>query len=493
MPDSTIIKSILDPTIELDKIMFGDMDEGTGDLDAKYLKTLGTLGMQYPFVMINSYIFKFKEIMKLVIDSTDFLPTVQIKLEMNVSGAFVSNGIPKDGDVVSIFINPRQDAFKPIRNDYLITSISSTHGSSEGEGGILHIEGELRIPRLHDEPSVAIDGTSFETLKALALDLGLGFSTNEGDTDDKMVWHSGIDTYLDMIKHVAAHSWKDDNSFFKVFIDIYYNLNFVNVNTQFMEDDNEFLTGVIDNITVGNHFGDFNKDTGQESPVVFTNHRSLNTTNFYIRNYNPINVGSSIANKYGYTYEPVFLEHNTLENWSIPVNPLVTPGAEEEKILLRGRPNEDFYKTHVQKQWLGIQYTNDDHNVHGNYILSKAQNMINNMNTDKFNLKVEVNRINFNVFKYGRFPFIFFVQQDIIRAMQERKVDTEHDGGGYGEMGYDIAVDSFYTGWWLLKGFRISFARDNSDELNKFRQEFLLSRRELPLPTTTRELDEPVN
>jgi hypothetical protein len=481
MPDNSIIKSILDPTIILDELVYDDMDEGTGEIGEKYLKTFGTLGMLYPLVQINNYVFKSSEIKKMTIDSTGFLPTIQLKLHMRFSGAFVSNGIPKDGDVVSIFINQRQDVYKPIRNDYLITSISSSGTNSEGVGGILYIEGELRIPRLYDIAGIAINDTSFESLKLIATDLGLGFSTNEDSTDDLMTWFSGVDTYENFIKHLTTHAWKDENSFFKIFIDIYYNLNFVNVNHQF-KDDNEFLAGSIDNITIGPAYGDEEgKNEPQDSPVVFSNHRKLNTTSFYITEYNPINIGASIAKKYGYTFEPVFFEQNTLENWSIPMEPLITEGSEEEKILLRGRPNEEFYKTQIKKQWLGIQYTADDHNTHENFMISKVQNMINNQNTDKFNVRVLINRINFNIFKYGRFPFIFFVQQDVLRMMQEMKTDD------YAELKTDMAVDSFYTGWWLLKGFKIIFVDDSPDETNKFRQEFILSRRELPLPATTSE------
>ena len=65
--------------------------------------------------------------------------------------------------------------------------------------------------------------------------------------------------------------------------------------------------------------------------------------------------------------------------------------------------------------------------------------------------------------------------------MQEMKTDD------YAELKTDMAVDSFYTGWWLLKGFKIIFVDDSPDETNKFRQEFILSRRELPLPATTSE------
>ena len=48
---------------------------------------------------------------------------------------------------------------------------------------------------------------------------------------------------------------------------------------------------------------------------------------------------------------------------------------------------------------------------------------------------------------------------------------------------FNDSLDLFYSGWYLVKGFTLSWSGDNKESiLSNFTQEFILTRREWPAP-----------
>jgi hypothetical protein len=251
--EKTIIRSLLDPSIQIDRLEVEDVFTGTSDkLDSNKKDTLkgqqvqNQLGVDYPFVTVNNYVFDTNEIELFKLDATGFVPRVMFVFRLRKSDAFKSQAYPKDGDILSIFIRAKNNAFKPIRNDYLITDVSSGEGGVENMGGITTISGELFIPHIKDEIIKSYKGNSFDVLKQIAAELKLGFATNETSTVDSQSWLCAGSTWEEYIQNVVKASWKDDNSFYKCFIDVYYHLNFINVNNQ-LEGDGQLAAGILDN------------------------------------------------------------------------------------------------------------------------------------------------------------------------------------------------------------------------------------------------------
>ena len=481
--DDSVIKTFFEHNIPLDKIEIADLEEGTHPrIPTKSEKITGVLGALYPVILINSYVFNVKEIMKMEIDTSNFLPTIQLKLLLQ-SGSFISSSMPKDGDIISIFINDETKIYKSIRSDFLITDATTLNANEDGMHATIILNGTLRVPKLYFLPNTAIKGTSFNVLQQIAHDLDLGFASNVEETDDEMIWHSGLNNYEEFIKDITDHSWKTPETFFNVFIDLYYNLNFVNVNAQF-NNNYKFLNGLATQILNINQTDDEDKDNmNTEHPIVFTNYRPSVGSNFYFSEFKPISQSNSITKKLGYFYESVFFDHETLQNWDITLEPLITKGSEENSILLKGRAQEDYYLSQIKKQWFGIQYAGENQNVHDNYIIAKVQNMINNQEINKFNVKVSADRFNLNIYKYQRLPFVFFIQFDQMKKMQHNvgaELDTQTEVS-------HISVDRFYTGWYLLKGFKIIFDKSTNDYLNSFKHELIIAKRELNIPPIEKE------
>jgi len=239
LDEKSIIRSIFEPTIPIDKMEIRDTSTKTGDEynpkqkgEESGERIENMLGIDYPFIMINNYHFDEKEIIFFEIIEEGFLPTCTFIFKLVKTDLFSGKAFPKDGDILNVFIRAKNDQFKPIRNDFLILSCDAGEGGTENLGREIVITGELFIPRIKDQILKSYKGTSFKVLQEIAKELGLGFATNETNTDDEQTWLCANENYINIIKNIAKHSWKNVESFYKVFIDCYYHLNFVNVNNQ---------------------------------------------------------------------------------------------------------------------------------------------------------------------------------------------------------------------------------------------------------------------
>jgi hypothetical protein len=511
--EKTIIRSLLDPKIKIDRLEVEDLFTGTSDKLPPSKKNVATghqeqesLGVQYPFVQINSYVFDPAEIRYFNIDATNFLPSITFTFELTKSDAFRTQSYPKDGDIVSVFLRAKNNAFKPIRNDYVIINVSSSPGGVENMGGTTTITGELFIPHIKDQLIKSYTGNSFDVLQNIAKDLQLGFATNETSTDDSQVWINPGDTWEQHIKQIVDSCWKDEDSFYTCFIDVYYHLNFINVNNQ-LGDGGQMAAGIFDDISrVGYYPNDVATVEESQVPTVkfLGNLDNLNKTNMFIRNYETINMSSQLHEKEGYKQYLQFFDRKSLKCWSIFVDPKTTDGAENKKIILKGRtfpkkedqkdaqgksPSElDYWKHQNQYRWMGIQTKN----VHDKYLYATVNNKRNLKELQKLFLKVNVNRWNPNIYNGERIPLLLITQVDKSKAsLDAQGTDAEAVQKSPGE---PAVLDQFYSGWYMVHGMSITWDSDNSQYSTDkkanmsatpapaFFQTFTMTRREWPTP-----------
>ena len=472
------IKSKFEPRIKLDEIKFYDTDYGTGTLPEAGIKALEQRGVEFPHITINECSFNQSEVQKMIIDCTNHIPRISLKLLLTTSSKFLTESFPKDGDLISVFIRGKDDLFKPIRNDYLITSVISNASAlteSDGRGLSISMEGELNIPGLYNQVLFAKKGNSYQIMEHIAKELELGFATNIDATDDEMTWICSYETYLEFMKHVSGAAWKDKLSFFTFFIDVYYHLNFINVNS-LINYNAEMLIALAETSIISS------AETPIKTPMglaekCFSNGPMYKASNFYIRNYKPINNSSNISKNYGYALNILFYDFENKSNWQLQATNITTSGAEKDKLLLRGRPGEDFYNEQQNYNYVGML-----HNVHENFYLARAHNLMNNLEMDKLNVQIDTNRVNLNVYRYENMPCVFFITSDYDRInkayenadMQVQELETPA-----------MAIDKFYTGHYLVKGMTISYTQANANKVSDSTlvETFILSRREWPSPT----------
>lgn len=499
------IYNVFKPTIVLDEISVRQTKE-----NSKKFRVEDFASLEYPLIKINDYIIGQSEINSLIIKSEDFLPTIILQTSFK-NELFLSKNMPKDGDIISIFIRNKSDLLVPVRNDYVITGVS-TLGKGGPTGGIINMTffGELFVPGLKSYlGSAAKIGTSMETLQDTAQSLELGFNTNENDTDDKQVWYIAGDP-LEFIEDVTLKAWKDENSFFDSWIDIYYNLNFVNVQKQLLSNEDEVDIGVLlSNVDTGWTWGSNTEENKSvKTPKVFSNYPGFRNTSFYILGWKPDNRSTAITFNFGTSMEASFFEHldslysepESKQYWKIKIDPDYDPQKVNSHILLRGRAHwdastnvnelaqanysyKDLYK---QAPWLGIQYTVDNPdaphtewtgNHHSNYLRAQAHNTINKAEIEKLQVHIMVQGTNMNIIKGDKLPIALI------------KMEPTEVKMAYPESDHNEALDFFYSGWYYVKGFNITFSKGVGELLSSFRHNFILTRREWPTPVPV----EPIN
>lgn len=459
--DRTIL-SITDPTIILDELKIED-ERTTNNGDIAVHKALGDI---IPLVKVNNYYFRDSELIDFKIESTEFQPRIRVTV-LITDGVFISSAYPKDGDLISIFIRTKLKDFRAIRADFEITGTKmSPSTDSSGEISFVTLEGVLRIPGLYGEIcKVFKDSTSFDTLMDIATDLKLGYASNEVKTDDIMNWICGFDTYHKFINDVTDFSYKNDNSFYQAFIDWYYYLNFVNVNNQFTSDET-FDDGIIQSLLHTDIKTDSKETPSSKSKLYLTNLSKLKGTNMFIQNYSLINKSGSISMENGYRRHIQFYDVNNKKYETFFIDPLATPGS-EKKVILKGRPNEDTWKQRIKYKWMGNQYSSPKHNVHSNYFYAQVQNHQNNIEIEKLTLNVQLQKANWNLYRYQRIPLVIMNEGNKNRIQLTKGSDEEQKGS------VAITHDKFLSGFYVILGIVYSWDRQSG-----WSQELRLSKRE---------------
>ena len=237
---SNLVRLVEDPeikkNIQFDELstMYADgiPDAQGGDDQVK------SLGLDYPMIRINDTVLNKAEIISMTISSKGFIPTINLILDFK-STLFLNRSMPKDGDIISTFIRTDTAALQYLRNDFIITSCSSNVNSTSASNYVT-LTGKLFIEGLDSfNNTFGIIGKSKDVLKEIAKTFKIGFAYNDPEeTQDFQNWVCCNNTVEYFVDDIIEHTWKDGQSFFKAWIDLYYNLCFVNVNKFLLSDEN---------------------------------------------------------------------------------------------------------------------------------------------------------------------------------------------------------------------------------------------------------------
>jgi hypothetical protein len=503
------IVSIIEPVIKVDEIFVEDQEsqEAESQTSGAIPETTNTknsarFGAYIPVIQINSNRFEGGEILYMNFNLNTNIPTISIAVD-DTDGKFDIN-FPLDGDVISLYLRPPDvDNQKPIRMDFDIMSIYSNSSSKT-----YSFEGVAKVPGIFAEQCKSFpEGLSFDHLQDVCEELQIGFASNETATDDSMIRICPFDTYERFIDDVVQTSYKDDDSFFDWYIDPYYYLCYVNLNKQFtLEDKTEEI-----NISTAMPLSGMNntKDALEsiKGSLILTNQPEKSGQNIFIENYSLENLTGSIWRNNGYKrYASWFqIDEASSENQEAFVDPLTTPGAENDFILLKGRKDETFYETQVKYKWLGKQAPlSEGGNVHDNYQFSKILNLQNVEELNKTVLKVDLAGMNFYIYKYMRIPVLIYSGGDSKKQLQLRDRDDALGEGGenpdsQNSEGFNKANSSrldnpsssdnpvndprnqqkneFLSGYYVVGGIEYTYSNPGP-----VKQSLILIRREWPIP-----------
>lgn len=508
---ANITRLVEDPEIkkriEFDEISLPEEDH-VPNLDRSY-PVYTVLGSDYPIIRINDALIAKADIQSMTISSVGFIPTISLTLNFK-STEFINRHIPKDGDMISTYIQVNTKALNYLRNDFIVTSCSSSIKGSQYNK--VHLEGKMFIPKMDSiQTAFGVIGTSKDVFKEIAKKYGLGFAYNdEDDTNDYMNWICCRQSIADFMQDVIRHTWKDGKDFYKVWIDFYYNICFVNMNkfllsTESTEDQLDYTFRTL----VTNFFEtqlDYTTEETQKIIKIFSNEDSFRDSPFYIKKWSPVNNSNVISFNYGYKSDSYAFIHNQFvyendsENcFNVSEN---FPNYDETKlndhIILRGRGkwiegqqppddlkrvNYDYVNEYVDANWCGVEYVmgeedsrNDDNtqwsgNVHPNYPHAPYHNMINNKELDKMYIEIECPGLCLQVMRGEKIPvYIIYptvVDSAINRATKNQDVDSK--------------TNKFYSGFYIVDSISYTY-KDRKDAFSNFSTHMVLKRREWPTP-----------
>lgn len=419
-----------------------------------------------PYIQINDFVLDDLDIESLVIDETGFIPKITVVFE-DSKGWMDPVQFPNKNPILSIYIKSLHEKMKPIRNDYIITSIKGS--------GTKVIKGELFIPGIYTNLSKSYgELTSRDALFRVCEDLGLGFQSNQVSPSDAMKWINPNWNSKEFMKHIASHAYQDDQTFFEVFVDKYYHLTYVDANIQLEQDgefDNTIFTGNDDYDISGDVSVDFTKQIQVVPSGLLENPRIKKGTNVIKERHLVTENGDILLSdgfrKRIYYYDGQSDEQDPIDKLTdFYIQPIVS-----RKPIRRERDlepvNEDLKKTEVRK-WMSVQYKN----VHRNFSAAKAINSHNIKELNKIKLKVKTSGINSTSIRGMRVPVGIYETDTVYKYKRAWDGETDKQSE-VNTNGDEIHYNEYLSGVYYSTGNRYLYEKGEG-----FMTEITLSKRD---------------
>lgn len=380
---------------------------GMNDNESK--EYIGSLGLK-PLIYFNGLHLQENDIISMKLHSFNFLPTIEMEFK-DSSGLLEDKSYPLDNSIISVYIDSKSEVYKEIRLDFKILNfniIKKQSGSSR-----FSLKGSINCNYLYLQQNISLRKmTSYKALEQICKDSNLGYVSNINDSNDSMTW---INPYLkgyEFIQSIVERSYLKEDSFLWTYVDLYNNLNLVDVESVIEEDVK------IDNTLPTNYLTE--KREKPSKNLVLTNDQAMKTSNNFFSAASIINRSTEMSLESGYR-KRVHM-YDITGNWSdkagefliFDLDSINTPGSENDLVLLKSDNNdEDFYKNNISHEYLGKI---DKDNVHLDYLYAKSQNIHNINNLQKIALKLILPTANFSLTRYQKVQVAFSNQTSNITS-----------------------------------------------------------------------------
>ena len=501
--NSNLVRLIEDPKIKKD-IRFDELSlSENGGTSTNGGSQLNTVGNDYPIIRINDMVLGKDDIQSMLISSKGFLPTIELSLKF-ANTALISKNMPKDGDMISVFVRTNTSAINYLRNDFIINHVDSNI-SSKSANNTVFLRGELFIEGFtSNNNTFGIIGTSKDVMKEIAKKFKMGFAYNDADDmDDLQNWLCCFSSPQVFIEDVTRHSWKNNMSFFKSWVDLYYNLCFVNVNKFLSSDENpedEIDLTFFSSTVALNSLTSSNDKPDDAKPFlkVFSNFDSFKGSSFYISKWHPVNRSNSLSSGYSniihsFTHnQNVYIENKDNCEDTLIVNPVYDTSKLDSYIILRGRAKYDenanpdneqarvnysMQNTYINHIWSGVEYKMDKDensssnntwsgNVHHNYHNAAYQNEINDIELNKLYIEVVCDGLCLQVMRGERVPVFLKYNTPL-----DKNISADDPG-----------FNRFYSGYYIVDSIEYKYNGKVKTGYSSFSTIMSLKRREWPTP-----------
>ena len=439
--DRPIIAQIDQPTIDLKPI--GYKPQGNNEESTK--ESIGWV----PYIDYYGAEIQGRNISNMVLSQDGMVPIIEVTFIDDKD--IIRKRRPMDNSKFDLFLTSGSKNLKSIHLRFKITKHQELPSRKHKFNGTLDIDNFYRIS------FKSYNGTSFESLRNISKELGLGFNSNIKNTNDSMKWKNVGKKYHDFMYDIIEHSYISDSSYMLGYIDYYWCFNYVDIEKEWTRDikrDVGIMTRTISDV------GKRGNDSEKIIELTLTNEPSFNNTNFYISNFQILNNSTSQSIEKGHMTKIKYYDTNKLQYLEFLVDSMST--NKDEIMSLKGQPGdkEDFEKN-FRTKFLGRF---DSDNVHDNYKYSEIQNRINLDNLTKIVASVQLPMANFNIYKY---------QKIRINITNVKRTPTN-----------DSYLDERVSGEWLIVDIVYNWARGGMTQtLKVVRKELNKIKEELSIPT----------
>jgi hypothetical protein len=490
MAFSQIIKTLQQPSIKLTTL--SDYDTSSDSQEKGIIRqgksspdSSQSAGALIPTIKIAGKTITVIESM--TIDETGFIPTFTLIFKDN-AGEFAGNNFPKRNLIASVYIAVSNEKLKPVRSDYLITSVKSIPISIDSAGLVLGngttyiIKGILFVPRIYNNVSKSYPNlNSIDALKKVCSELGLGYAQNEFTTNDFMTWININTSPMNFMKEITNYAYQDELSFFNGFINKEMIFNFINVNEQLkqLEADQMFLAEsdpIYSNLTQRQKDLPIKGAISETTNINYLTNRAASSGKpNYIIEANLISDQGAILKSDGYLkkiyyydhFEPVEIKEGKLNKFKdFYTAPLNTEGSEESNMLT---PDDEGLAEIGNKKWMNINYGN----THQHWNAARVFNTHNLKELEKIKLRAVTKGINFQVIRGASIPV--FLTLRLADAIRKEADLTEVRQVQEKEKLSDETLDTQLSGRYYVSGVKYHY---DPTTINPFSTEFFLARRE---------------
>lgn len=349
-----------------------------------------------------------QSIKKLIIDNVNFLPIFSLTF-IDTMGLLHDVGFPTDNATIKIVIPTNNKLLANIFMEFKIQKFQVEMMKDAVTRritmtGVCNIE-KLLISEFKSYPNMS----SFEIYQDFANQTGLGLMSNITTSSDKMNWinFGWKNTYF--LQDLVNKAWVGETGFLWGFVDLYYNLNFIDLEKALSQDITE-IKWVNTNI-----FDDqLSTEDPSNAPLIspmLTNSDSQKMTNSYFVGEKILNKSTETSLNRGYLRNVHYYDIDG--NWeeksgaykSYVLDTITTPGSENTSIYLKGDPgNLDFYNANQSYHYMDKL---DTKNMYPDFLWAKLQNEENLQDLQKITMQIILPKPNFNIKRFDKVNLVF--------------------------------------------------------------------------------------
>lgn len=372
------ITNFFKPSIDISPIEFNVK----ADQDTSRYSDIGYT----PFVWFNDIQISIVE--SFFVSCEGIVPTLKIDF-IDRESMFNAKNFPLDNSKIKIFLNSGSTYLKPIMLEFKILKFTKDELNYSLDG-ILNVD-YLLLQKYDIYPNKS----SFDCLMEFAKKAQLGFSSNINSTNDIMNWLSVGYSGKQFIESVVDHSYLSDDAFLNVYIDFYYNLVYVDLETQLKLNVSEEL-GIF-NTPISDMGNRLSKNNTQDvTSLYLTNDDSHKDNNNYIKEYIVFNNSTETSINNGYIARVKYYDVNSKELSIFDIDSISSEG--DLNIALKGSTNDKyFFENNNTTTYEGKI---DKSNMHKNYHYASVQNSHNTKELEKIGMELSLDSPNYNLYKF---------------------------------------------------------------------------------------------